>query len=104
MIEATARAEMVRTLMALEFAFAMLPGFYGVFYILGQIWHRRWLSLVGVGFGLVQLAVTAIMLRTGYLDAFWSRWIVVVALAYFILPPALWKLAQAIHRANAGEV
>ncbi len=103
MIDAAARADMVRTLMALEFIFAMLPGFYGVFYILGQMLHRRWLTWLGYGFGVAQLVVTEMMIRTGYLDAFWTHLMIVIALAYLVLPPTLWYLAKAIHRVNTRD-
>ncbi|NPA07336.1 MAG: hypothetical protein GXO54_08065 [Chloroflexi bacterium] len=103
MIDTAARAEMVRTLMALEFIFAMLPGFYGVFYVLGQILHRRWLTWLGYGFGLAQLVVTEMMIRTGYLDTFTIRLMIIIALAYLVLPPTLWHLAKAIHRVNTRD-
>ncbi len=104
MIDTAARAEMVRTLMLLEFAFAMLPGFYGVFYILGQILHRRWLRLLGYGFGAAQVGVVLLMIRTGYLEPFWVRVMLVLTLAYVAMPPTLWALAKAIHRENTDTL
>jgi len=103
MIDPAAKAEMVRTLMALEFFYAILPGVYGVLYVLGHILRRPWIRWAGYAFGVGQLIVTALMLRTGYLDPFWARLVVVIALAYFVLPPGLWRLAEAIHKANAVE-
>ncbi len=102
MIDAKAPIEMVRTLMVLEFIFAMLPGIYGVLYILGQMTQRRWLTIAGWGFALAQLGVTGLMLRTGYLEPFWARLVVVIAVAYVIMPPAMWRLAKAIYRANVS--
>ncbi len=101
MIDTATRVQMVSTLMFLEFVFAMLPGAYGVLYILGQMTHRRWLSFAGWLFAVAQLLVTGVMLRTGYLEPFWARVMVVVALVYFVMPPTLWHLAKAIHRENA---
>lgn len=91
-------AQIVGTIIVYGFLFIFFAGMYATFYPLGKLFQKPWLMWIGYAFAVAQFVSAMIMVSTGYLDAFWVTLVVFTALAYLVIPPAMWRLVLAFHR------
>ncbi len=101
-------ARMVGFLMVWGFLFIFFAGLYAGFYTAGKMFRKPWLTWIGYVFAVAQFASGMNMVFTDFLDPFWKKLVVFIAVAYLFIPPIMWRIVLAFHNyyeeeASAGH-
>ncbi len=108
MISQNEIAQAVGTIIIFGFLFVFFAGLYAAFYTAGKMFEKPWLTWLGYIFAVIQFASAMVMVTTDFLDRFWVNLVIFAALAYLVIPPAMWRVVLAFHRqeeeARGGKV
>ena len=91
-------AKTIYELMLYGFFFVLFAGAYAILYAMGRFAGLPWLLRFSYLFALLQFLSGMGMFLSNYLDAFWRYIILFSSVAYFLIPPFMWRVVEEKHK------